>query len=110
MLKAQDEVVSEADDDHVAARLLPPSLDPEVEHVVKVDVGQERADAPALNRTHLALRSLPVLQHARVEPFLDQPHHSPVRNTMLDEAHCEAARRARGVRTPQVRRRASSIE
>src|SRR5207249_2072156 len=85
MLKAQDEVVSKTDDDHVAARRLSPSLDPEVEHVVKVDVSQQRADTSALNRTHLALRSLPILQHAGVEPFLDQPHHAPVRDTLLDE-------------------------
>ena len=43
VLESHDEVVREPHDDHVAARLLlPPPLDPEVEHVVQVDVRQER--------------------------------------------------------------------
>ena len=54
MLESHDEVIGEAHDDDVAVRLpLPPSLDPEVEDVVQVDVGQERTDAPALHRADL---------------------------------------------------------
>src|SRR5213593_3873865 len=41
MLEPHDKVVSVPHDDHVALRLLlSPSVGPEVEHVVKVDVGQ----------------------------------------------------------------------
>ena len=54
---------------------------------MKIDVGQQRTDAPALNRAHLTACPLPVLQHAGVEPFLDQPHDAPVRHTVLDESH-----------------------
>ncbi len=45
VLEAHDEVIGEADDDHVADRLRPPpSVDPQVEHIVQVDVSQEGAD------------------------------------------------------------------
>jgi len=32
-----------------------------------------------------------LLQHARVPPFLDEPHHTPVRDAMLDELHPPSA-------------------
>jgi len=41
LLKAHHDVVSVADDDHIALCLPPPVPDPEVEHVVKVDVGEQ---------------------------------------------------------------------
>ena len=31
--------------------------------------------------------SLPILQHAGVQPFLDEPHDAPVRDPVLDEPH-----------------------
>jgi hypothetical protein len=40
-LKAQHDVVGIPDDDHVAMRTPPPCLGPEVEHVVKKDVGEQ---------------------------------------------------------------------
>ena len=43
MLEAHDEVVSEAHDNHLAARVpLPPLLGPKVEDVVQVDVRKQR--------------------------------------------------------------------
>ena len=30
-------------------------------------------------------KSFPILQHAGVQPFLDEPHDAPVRDAMLDE-------------------------
>src|SRR5271154_28597 len=56
-------------------------------HVVQVDIGQQRTNASALNRTDLTLYSLAILQHTGVEPFLDQPHDALIRHTMLDELH-----------------------
>ncbi len=59
MLKSHDEIIGKADDDHVAVRLLlPPSLGPKVEHIVQIEVRQQRTDASALNRPHLTLYSL----------------------------------------------------
>jgi hypothetical protein len=43
MLEADDEIIGEPHDDHVAACLpTPPLPDPPVEHVVEVDVGEQR--------------------------------------------------------------------
>jgi len=49
MLEADDEIVGIADDDHAAAGFPPsPALGPEVEHVVQVDIGEQRRE-DALN-------------------------------------------------------------
>src|SRR5690606_29905733 len=46
-LKSQHDVVRKPDDDDVASGLLlPPCLDPDIEHVVQIDVRQERRCAP----------------------------------------------------------------
>src|SRR5439155_21777626 len=88
MLESYDEVVREAHDDHLAPRLpSPPPLDPEVEHVVQVEIGQERADAATLDRAALTLCSLPLLQHAGPQPFLDETHDAPVPHTVLEKLH-----------------------
>ena len=72
--------------DHVAPGMAPPPLlDPQVERVVQVDVGQERRDAAALHRTQFTLRQPAFFQHARVQPFLDQPHDARVSHAVLDE-------------------------
>ena len=43
MLKADDGVVRIADDDHVARRLCEaPAVDPQIEHIVQIDVRQNR--------------------------------------------------------------------
>src|SRR5262249_37325682 len=88
MLESNDEVVGEAHDHDISERLLlPPLLDPEVEHVMEIDVRQERADAAALDRTHLGLCPPPLLQHAGLEPLLYQSHDAPVRDAVLDKLH-----------------------
>src|SRR5215472_18656206 len=70
ILKAHHEVVSKANDNHIAPRSPPPPLlDPQIKHVVQIDVGQQRANAPALHRAFRTDDSLPVFQHARVQPF-----------------------------------------
>src|SRR5512136_1149828 len=88
MLEADDEVIGEADHDDVAAGLpFPPSLDPEVEYVVEVEIGQQRTDRSALDGPHFAYDSLSILQHAGSQPFLDEAHDAPVPYTVLDEPH-----------------------
>jgi hypothetical protein len=88
MLEPNDKIIRKTHhDDITASLLLSPSLDPQVEHIVQVDIGQQRANASALNRTDLTLYSLAILQHTGVEPFLDQPHDALIRHTMLDELH-----------------------
>src|SRR6266571_2591695 len=88
VLKAKHNVIREPYDDDVAAGPLPaPRLDPEVECVVEVDVRQERRRAAPLWRAFVHSHPLPVLQHAGVQPFLDEPHHAPVRYPVLEELH-----------------------
>jgi hypothetical protein len=88
MLKSRNKVIRKADEDALPARLLPsPLLDPEVENIVEVDVRQQRADTPALNRSYLTVYSFALFQHARPEPFLDQAHDAPVGNAVLDKLH-----------------------
>src|SRR5713101_8772286 len=67
--------------------LLSPCLDPQVEHVMKIDVRQQRRGTAALGRPFLHPYSFPILQHASVEPFLDQSHDAPICNPVLDELH-----------------------
>ncbi len=95
LLESNDEVIRIAHDDHVAACIpSTPLLDPEVEHVVQVDVGRQRRCTAALGRSRFATSSRPILQHAGVQPslrgsgqVLDKPHDAPVRDAVLDELH-----------------------
>src|SRR4029453_2270093 len=93
-LKPRDDIVRIPHDDHVAVGLrLPPPVSPEVERVVQVHVSQERRNAASLGRAPLTPRPRPrpVLQHAGVQPFLDEPHDALVRNPVLDELPQPAA-------------------
>ena len=47
----------------------------------------KRRGTAALGRPFLHAYSFPILQHAGVQPFLDEPHDAPVRNAVLDELH-----------------------
>jgi hypothetical protein len=88
MLEPNDEVIGETHDDHVTLRLrLSPLLDPKVEYVVQIDVGQKRRNAAALDSSYFTAHSLPILQHAGGQPFLNQPHDALVRDSVLDEFH-----------------------
>src|SRR5215469_12533033 len=79
-------VISEPHDDHFPMRSFPaPRLGPQIEHIVEVNVGQQGRGTSALGRPFLHTHSFPILQHAGVQPFLDQPHDAPVGNAMLDE-------------------------
>ena len=54
---------------------------------MKIDVRQQRRGTSALGRPFLHSYSFPILQHAGIEPFLDEPHDAPVRDPVLDELH-----------------------
>src|SRR5438552_16046596 len=86
--KSNHDVIRKSHHDHVTVRsLLSPCLDPQVECVMKIDVRQQRRSTSALRRSLLHAYSFPILQHARIEPFLDQPHDAPICYPMLDEFH-----------------------
>jgi hypothetical protein len=58
--------------------------DPQVEHIVEIDVGEQRQGAAILWRPFFHLYLLPILQHACVQPLLDKPHDAPIRNPVVD--------------------------
>jgi hypothetical protein len=81
VLESDDEVIRIAHDDHSPRRLhRPPLLDPQIEHVVQVQVRQQRTDASALDGSRLARCPRPILQHTCGEPLLDQPYDALVRD------------------------------
>ena len=53
--------------------------------VMQVEVRQQRTHAPTLNRSHFTLYPLTLLQHACLEPFVNQAHDAPVCYAMLDK-------------------------
>ena len=87
VLEADDDIIGIADDDHVARGLAPsPALRPEIEHVVQVDVGEQRRDHRSLPGSRLADHDGPVLQDTRLQPFADQADDAPVADPVLHEA------------------------
>src|ERR1700745_194474 len=88
MLESCNKVIGKPHDQYIALGLcLSPLLDPQIQHVVKIDVGYQRRYTAALNRTDLTAHPFAVLQHARIEPFLDQPDHAPVCYPVLEKLH-----------------------
>jgi hypothetical protein len=87
-LESNHNVIRESHHDNVAMRPLPtPRLDPQVEHVVQVDVSQQRQGTATLGRPFLHTYSFPILQHAGIQPFLDEPHDALICNPVLDKLH-----------------------
>src|SRR5262249_34205194 len=79
MLEARDEVLGETHKDYFPTRLLlSPSLNPEVENIMEIDVRQQRANTTALHRPYLALHSPALFQHACLKPFRDKAHDAAV--------------------------------
>jgi len=87
-LEPEHDVIGIPHDDHVAVGApLTPCLDPEIEHVVEVDVRQERRCTAALRRPFFHPLALPILPHPGVQPFPDKPHEASVCNPVLDKLH-----------------------
>src|SRR5258706_780547 len=94
-VESHHDVIREAhDDDITVCPLLTPRLDPQVEYVMKIDVGQKRRSTSALGRPFLCPYSFPILQHAGPQPFLDEPHDAPVGDPVLHELHKPFVRKA----------------
>jgi len=74
ILKTHNEVAGKANNDDITSSLptLPP-VDPEVEHVMKIDVGEHRADASALRYAFLAVGYTAVFKHTGFQPLFDVP-------------------------------------
>ena len=64
--KSNHDVIRKSHDDDITVRpLLTPRLDPQVEHVMKIDVCQKRRSTPALGRPFLHPYPFPIFQHRR---------------------------------------------
>src|SRR5262245_49853355 len=88
VLEANNDVVGISHDDHVARGLPPsPAVGPQVEHVVQVDVGEQRRDHRALSRPLVTYGDNPVLQDTRLQPLLDQADDARITDPVLDEAN-----------------------
>ena len=73
MLKAHHEVVREPHHDNIAASVpRTPPLDPQVEHIMEIDVCKQRRNRRPLRRALQRLRPLPVFDDPRLQPSLDQ--------------------------------------
>jgi len=68
-----------------ARLLLSPLLNPEIEYVVKINIGQQRTDASTLDRTYFALYSLPFSSTPALSISESNRTYAPVSYAMLDE-------------------------
>src|ERR1700676_2630334 len=77
--EAYDEVVRIADQERTS---LQPRLDfllePHVQHIVQIDVGQQRRNHTALWGTLIRKRQVAVFEHPRIKPFTDQSQQHPI--------------------------------
>src|ERR671918_142039 len=86
VLESDDEIVGEAHDDQIAAGMpTPPLPDPSVEHVVEVDVGEQRRSRRSLRCSLRRVRPLPALDDSCAQPLLDETQDPLVRYPMLEE-------------------------
>ena len=88
ILKAEDGIISEAD----FVRFTPQSglhlmLEPFVQHLVKIKVGQERADRLPLSSTRFAHEKLSVVNETDLYPLAYQSEDACVADPFLDHLH-----------------------
>ena len=86
MLKTGDDIVGVAHVDDVAVGLVvSPPLGPQVEGVMKVDVGEHRGNHCPLRGTGFARAPLSIGHHPSLQPFADQADHARIADPMFDE-------------------------
>ena len=91
VLEAADEVVGEPHDDHLTAcPVPPPPLDPKIQRVVQVHVGEQRRCRCPLRRPG-ALAPDPLFHDPRGQPLTDQPQDPLIRDPVPEEPFQPAA-------------------
>src|SRR5450631_3134786 len=71
--EAHHQIIGVSDDCDIALRDFPaPDFDPQVEHIVQVDVRNQRRNHRPLRSSYTRLRPLALLRHPRLQPFLDE--------------------------------------
>src|SRR4029453_10392927 len=79
LLEHRYHVVGVADQARIAATApLEPSFEPQVQHVVQIDVRQQRAEWASLRHPLARPSDHPVLHHAGFKPFVQQTDQSPI--------------------------------
>src|SRR5277367_568976 len=85
-LESNHDVVRVSHDDYIAVcSRTTPHMNPQIENVMEIDICHEWRSTAALRRTLFHSVSFPILQHARVQPLLDEPYDAPVRDAVFDE-------------------------
>jgi hypothetical protein len=86
ILKTENIIVGVPDDNDIASRAFPaPDIHPQVEHVMQIDVREQRRNHRTLRSTHLRALPFAFLHHSGLQPFLDQPENTAVGNAVLDK-------------------------
>jgi hypothetical protein len=86
VLESKYIIVGVPNDNDIASRtFLAPDVHPQVEHVMQMDIREQRRNHRTLWSTHLRALPFAFLHHSRLQPFLDQPENAAVGNAMLDE-------------------------
>ena len=86
MLKADDRIIRITDDHHVTGRRgAAPAMDPQVIHVVQVDVRQDRRNHRPLRSATYTSRYASIFDYADLQPFRDEAQNALVRDAVLEE-------------------------
>src|SRR5262249_24120902 len=88
ILKAENEVIGKTDLVGFAFQPgLHRGLEPFIEHVMKVDVGEQGTDHLPLSRPRFAQQQSPIFDHSDVDPFPNQSKDSSVTDPFLDHLY-----------------------
>src|SRR6266540_3762302 len=63
-----------------------PRIEPEVQHLMQVNVRQKRRDHPTLGRPQIRATALPFLHHSRLEPLVNHPTQHSVAHPAVEKA------------------------
>ena len=86
MLEAHDDVIGVPhNDDLTLDMVLTPVIGPEVERIVKIDVGQQGRDDCSLRSARLGWCKVSIFHDARLQPLANQTEDAPVANPVFDE-------------------------
>src|SRR5512144_862595 len=86
VLESHHGIVSEAHDHDLTTRApAPPLMGPEVEDVVRINVGEQRRNRSPLRNAFIERRPRPILDDPRGHPLLDQPQDPLIRDPVLNK-------------------------
>src|ERR1700736_5587884 len=88
MLEAHDDVIGVThDNDLTSGMALSPSVCPEVEDVMQVDIGQQWRGNRPLGRACLRGHKFSLFHHACLQPLADKAVYTTITDAVFDKAH-----------------------